>query len=336
MDGSPPPDGVKNAYERRSSPVRNESGIIFAYDAQEVFLSTLPASSHASAHARSAEPAAPTPRTVTLRGLSGEPVPAKLVDVGPGAAAGPIGRPVVFLHGLVGLNDHWEDVVRMVRHKVRCIMLEIPLLQLRDADCGVEGVSVLTERFLEDTLGIGKTSDEQVILVGNSFGGHVALRIALQRPDMVGGLVLAGSSGLIERTMVKEITVRPSREWMRRKISELFYDPEKHMREADLDRAHKELSERAGARAMVKLSRSARSDHLGERIQNIKAPCMLIWGKQDVVTPPEAAHEFLAKLPDARIVWFDDCGHAPMIEKPDEFARAILDFNAELDRRAGA
>jgi 2-hydroxy-6-oxonona-2,4-dienedioate hydrolase len=270
-----------------------------------------------------------TPRTVTLHGLTGEAIPAKIVDVGRG-------RPVVFLHGLVGLNDHWEEVVKRVQHRVRCVMLEIPLLQLRGDDCGVGGVSVLTERFLEHNLGIGKTNDEQVVLVGNSFGGHVALRIALQRPDMVGGLVLAGSSGLIERTMVREITVRPSREWMRRKISELFHDPEKHMREADLDRAHKELSDRAGARAMIRLSRSARSDHLGDRIHNIKSPCMLIWGKNDIVTPPEAAAEFLAKLPDARIVWFDECGHAPMIEKPDEFARAIIDFNDELDRRAGA
>ena len=286
----------------------------------EVSLSTLPAMTPSFTIA---------PRTVTLRGLTGEAVPAKLVDVGRG-------RPVVFLHGLVGLNDHWEDVVRKVQHKVRCIMLEIPLLQLRGEDCGVAGVSVLTESFLESHLGIGKSTDEQVVLVGNSFGGHVALRIGLQRPDMVGGLVLAGSSGLIERTMVKEITVRPSREWMRRKISELFYRPEIHMREADLDRAHRELSDRGGARAMVKLSRSARSDHLGHRIQDIKAPCLLIWGKNDIVTPPEAAAEFLAKLPDARIVWFDECGHAPMIEKPDDFARSVVDFCDELDRRAGA
>jgi 2-hydroxy-6-oxonona-2,4-dienedioate hydrolase len=288
----------------------------------EVSLSTLPASSPSTLGENPG-------RTITLTGLSGDPVPARLVDVGRG-------RPVVFLHGLVGLNDHWEDVVRRVQHRVRCIMLEIPLLSLQGQDCSVEGVSVLTERFLERSLGIGKCSDEQVVLVGNSFGGHVALRIALQRPDMVGGLVLAGSSGLIERTMVKEITVRPSRDWMRRKISELFHDPEKHMRESDLDRAHKELSERAGARAMVKLSRSARSDHLGDRIHGIKSPCMLIWGKNDIVTPPEAAHEFLSKLPDARIVWFDECGHAPMIEKPDEFARSVLDFNEELDRRMGA
>jgi 2-hydroxy-6-oxonona-2,4-dienedioate hydrolase len=270
-----------------------------------------------------------SPRQVTVRGESGEDVQAKIADVG-------VGRPVVFLHGLVGLNDHWEGVVNRVRHRVRCILIEFPLLKLQGPDCSVGGASLLTERLLEQEVCLKGSAYDKYVLVGNSFGGHVALRIALARPDMVGGLVLAGASGLIERTMVKEITVRPSREWMRRKISELFYDPAKHMREADLDRAHKEISERSGARAMLKLSRSARSDHLGSRIHQIQAPCLLIWGKEDIVTPPEAAHEFMSRLPDGRIVWYDQCGHAPMIEKPEEFAEAMLKFADELDAREAA
>jgi pimeloyl-ACP methyl ester carboxylesterase len=255
--------------------------------------------------------------------LSGEGVQARVADVGRG-------RPFVFLHGLVGLNDHWDEVVARLRHRVRCVMLEVPLLSLRGDDCSVEGVEVLTERFLGQHLaGV----DHAPVLVGNSFGGHVALRIALNRPDMVGGLVLAGASGLIERSMVSDVQIRPSREWLVRKIGELFYDPARHLRDADVDRAHRELSDRNGARAMVRLSRSARRDHLGERIGEIAAPTLLIWGRNDVVTPPEAADQFMGTLPDARIAWLDECGHAPMMEKPDEFARAVLGFTDELDRR---
>lgn len=274
-------------------------------------------------------PAALDPRAVTVRGQAGVDIHAKLADLG-------VGRPVVFLHGLVGLNDHWEEVVNRVRHRVRCILVEFPLLKLQGEDCSVSGVQALTERLLEQHVPLERSAYDKYILVGNSFGGHVALRLALDRADLVGGLVLAGASGLIERTMVKQLTVHPSREWMRRKIAELFYDPSKHMREADLDRAHKDISERAGARAMVKLSRSARSDHLGSRIHLIQAPTLLIWGREDVVTPPEAAHEFMSKLHDARIVWYDQCGHAPMIEKPVEFAQAVIDFAEELDAREAA
>jgi len=236
------------------------------------------------------------------------------------------GRPVTFLHGLVGLNDHWEGVVERVNPQTRCILFEIPLLQLRGEDCSITGVTRMTVDFLRDYIG-GPS-----ILVGNSFGGHVALKIALEYPELVSGLVLAGSSGLLERTMVKEITVRPSREWLVRKIGELFYD-KSLMREADIDRAHRELSDRGGARAMVKLSRSARSDHLGERISSITQPALLIWGKQDVVTPPEAAGEFREHLRDSRLVWLDRCGHAPMMECPDNFAAALLEFCRELDER---
>jgi pimeloyl-ACP methyl ester carboxylesterase len=239
------------------------------------------------------------------------------------------GRPVVFLHGLVGLNDHWEGVVQRVRHRLRCILLEIPLLSLSGDDCSIEGVEALTAQFLADLRGLRPAP----ILVGNSFGGHVALRLALNRPELVGGLVLAGSSGLVEKSMVSDIQIRPSREWLVRKIGELFHDPGRHLRDADVDRAHKELSQRSGARAMVRLSRTARRDGLRERISEIGAPTLLIWGRNDVVTPPEAAEQFLSLLPDARIVWFDECGHAPMMEKPEEFAAAMIGFAGELDGR---
>ncbi len=216
--------------------------------------------------------------SLDLIGLSGDCVRAKV------SHAGSVGPTAVFLHGLVGLNDHWEEVVRRVQDRVRCVMLELPLLALRGDDCSIAGVTALTVRYLEDHL---KTP---VVLIGNSFGGHVALRVTLERSDLVRGLVLAGSSGLIEKSMVKEVQIRPSREWLGEKIGELFYD-RSTMREDDLDRAHRELSIRSGARAMVRLSRSARRNHLGAKIGEITAPSLLIWGRQGIVTPPESASE---------------------------------------------
>lgn len=234
------------------------------------------------------------------------------------------GVPVVFLHGLVGLNEHWDAVVERVHHKMRCTLFELPLLRLRGEHCSIQGVAALTKRFLSEH------STEPCVLVGNSFGGHVAVRVALDRPDLVRGLVLAGSSGIIEKSLVSDVQIRPSRDWLRRKIGELFYDQSK-MREADLERAHRELSDRGGARAMVKLSRSARRDHLGSRMREISAPTLLIWGREDIVTPPEAAEQFAELISDSRLVWFDTCGHAPMIEKPELFADAMLEFAEHLE-----
>jgi len=256
-------------------------------------------------------------RKIELDGASG-PVPATVSNTGSGTS-------VVFLHGLVGLNDHWETVVRGVRGSMHCTLLEVPLLDLKGEDCSIDGVSRLTAKFLAEQL------SGPAVLVGNSFGGHVALRVALEYPHLVRGLVLAGSSGLIEKSMVSTVQIRPSKAWLEEKIGELFYDRSK-MPHGDVDRAHAELSRRGGARAMVKLSRSARRNHLGERLKQIKQPTLLIWGRQDIVTPPEAAEGFLAALPNARIVWLERCGHAPMIECPAEFSQAIIAYINELGR----
>ncbi len=263
------------------------------------------------------------PRTIEIQGAEG-PIPATVVDVGPRATGAPA---FVFLHGLVGLNEHWAGVVRNFSRRERCVMLQLPLLDLGGDDCSIQGVAALTARFLENTF--GPDSSLPVALVGNSFGGHVALRLAIERPDLVRGLVLAGSSGLIEKSMVSDVQIRPSREWVRRKIGELFFD-KKFLSESDIERAHKELSSRSGARAMVRLSRSARRNHLGSKLGQISTPTLLIWGREDIVTPPEAADGFRSAIPGSRIVWFDRCGHAPMIECPDQFADAMAAFANEL------
>lgn len=256
---------------------------------------------------------------VSLKSPTGTVIEADVVQSG-------VGPNVVFLHGLVGLNEHWEDVVRRIRHGAHCSTLELPLLQLRGDDCSLWSVVDMTTQFLNEHM------DGPAVLVGNSFGGHVALRIAHARPDLVRALILAGSSGLIERTMVKGAPVRPSREWLEEKIGELFFD-KSAMKPGDVDRAHKLLNERGGARAMVKLSKTARRDNMTDDLADIHCPTLLIWGRQDIVTPPSAGQGFTELMPDAKIVWLDRCGHAPMLEAPVPFAESVTSFLAELDRR---
>jgi 2-hydroxy-6-oxonona-2,4-dienedioate hydrolase len=301
---------------------------------------------------------------VGLTGLAGEPVEADVRELtgksgekgGVGDPAQQSSRPIVFLHGLVGLNEHWEDVVETIRasapEKVRSVLLEMPLLGLRGDDCSIDGATNLTIRFLmeyfkaQGSAGVlpqgyvpvagsnstGIVHAKKPILVGNSFGGHVALKIALERPDLIGGLVLAGASGLIEKSMVSDIQIKPSREWLERKIGELFFDPAKNMNQADVDRAHGVLTDRHSARAMIKLSRSARRNHLGDEIHRISVPTLVLWGRQDIVTPVEAANEFYSKIKGSQIRWFENCGHAPMIEAAEPFAASLLAFCDRVDR----
>lgn len=272
---------------------------------------------------RAAAPLVPS-RTVMVRGEAGVDVPVQIEEHG---IAG--GLPVVFLHGLVGLNDHWEGVVDRIKHQCRCLLVELPLLGLTDEDCSIDGATTLTIRLLEQQL-----RGQPAVLVGNSFGGHIAAKIAIRRGDLVKGLVLAGASGVIEKSIVADVQIRPSREWLERKIGELFFDRSK-MNQADVDRAHKELSGRASARAMVKLSRTARKNHLGDELTLIKCPTLIVWGREDIVTPPEACETFAKLIPKSRVAWIDRCGHAPMIEKPDEFGVAMNAYLETLGRGSG-
>lgn len=246
-----------------------------------------------------------------LRGHSAE-IAARVIECGEGPS-------VVFLHGLVGLNDHWRKVIGRIRGGVRSTLFELPLLDLKGSDCSVQGVTELTIAFLEEHV------QTPTVLVGNSFGGHVALRIAHKRPDLVRGLVLAGSSGLFERTLVRGAPVRPPRDWVAEKIAELFYD-KSALDESDIDRAHQVLNTRQGARAMVRLSRTARRNHLGDVLGDIATPTLLIWGREDVVTPPSAAQGFHDLMPNTELVWVEKCGHTPMLEAPQVFSEALLRF----------
>jgi len=235
------------------------------------------------------------------------------------------GDPLVMLNGLLGLNEHWFGCLPRLSKVAECLLVQPPLLEMKGSGCSVDGVTNLVASVLETI------TDRPATIVGNSLGGHVALRLAIQRPELVRSLVLVGSSGLFERSFGRDVEHRPSREWLCRKITDLFHDPSR-MLPGMVDQAYEELSRRSAARALVKLGRSAKADHLGDYLPRITVPTLLAWGLQDIVTPPEVATEFQALMPNAKLVWLDKCGHAPQIERADELSAAIVEFLAELSR----
>lgn len=229
------------------------------------------------------------------------------------------GAPVVFLHGLLGVKEHFAPSAALLADRVECWLVQAPLLELRGAQCSVHAAAEMVSAFLNEHV------PTPAVLVGNSLGGHLALRIALEQPERVRGIVLSGSSGLFERTFEKDVQHRPSHDWVQRKITGLFCDPSR-VPDGLIDRAHEELSERKAARSLVRLSRTAKADHLGSLLPFITTPTLLLWGREDSVTPPSVAEEFRTLLPNAEIHWIEQCGHAPMIERPIEFAMGIRQF----------
>jgi pimeloyl-ACP methyl ester carboxylesterase len=62
---------------------------------------------------------------------------------------------------------------------------------------------------------------------------------------------------------------------------------------------------------------------MAKDLPKMTMPVCLIWGKQDTVTPPNVAEEFHKLLPNSELYWIDKCGHAPMMEHPDEFNKLV-------------
>ena len=65
---------------------------------------------------------------------------------------------------------------------------------------------------------------------------------------------------------------------------------------------------------------------MAKDLPKLKVPSLIIWGKQDNVTPPNVAEEFHRLLPNSKLVWINNCGHAPMMEHPNEFNNSILSW----------
>jgi pimeloyl-ACP methyl ester carboxylesterase len=200
----------------------------------------------------------------------------------------------------MGQMHHWEPVLEGLEDGYRPIALTLPIFHpgLREASLDELGRYVL--RFL-DALDVPRA-----VIGGNSLGGHVALRLALDHGERVSGLVLTGSSGLFERGFTNGVPHRPDRGWV--------------------DDVHRVVTTPASALRVLRLARSARRDNLEDRLGEIRVPTLLVWGLEDRITPPEVGERFRALIPDAQLWHLSRCGHAPMLERPSLFAEVVDDW----------
>jgi pimeloyl-ACP methyl ester carboxylesterase len=83
---------------------------------------------------------------------------------------------------------------------------------------------------------------------------------------------------------------------------------------------------------IIALAKSAIRNNLGEELNQIQIPTLLIWGKNDTVTPPFVAEEFHKLIPNSQLHFIDKCGHAPMMEVPAEFNNILDNFLQSLPK----
>lgn len=233
------------------------------------------------------------------------------------------GEPLVLLHGLFGALSNFKDLIEYFRHQYRVIVPMLPLFELDLLHTSVSGLAKHVHKFLE------LKELTQVHLLGNSLGGHVALLYTLKHPERVKSLILTGSSGLFENGMGDTYPKRGDYEYIRKKTEVTFYDPRMATQEL-VDEVFSITNNRLKVIKIIALAKSAIRNNLGEELNGIKQPTLLIWGNNDTITPPFVAREFHKLIPNSELHFIDKCGHAPMMEVPGEFNVILHKFLKKL------
>lgn len=237
------------------------------------------------------------------------------------------GEPLVLLHGLFGALSNFADLIEYFRHHYKVVVPMLPLFELDILHTTVGGLAKFVHKFLE------ARDYQNVHLLGNSLGGHVALVYLLKHPERTRSLTLTGSSGLFENGMGDSYPKRGDYEYIKKKTEITFYDPNTATKEL-VDEVFEITRNRLKVIKIIALAKSAIRNNLGEELNNIKQPTLLIWGANDTITPPFVAREFNRLIPNSELHFIDKCGHAPMMEVPGEFNTILHKFLKKLAQPA--
>lgn len=228
------------------------------------------------------------------------------------------GQPILVLHGLMGGLSNFDAVTTFFSEKgYKVIVPILPLYTKTLLKTNVKSFSKWVYNFIQ------YKELDPVIVLGNSLGGHIGLYLNKIHPEAVKSLVITGSSGLYESAMGSGYTKRGDYEVIKKKAQDVFYDPAVATKEI-VDEVYETVNDRNKLIKTLAIAKSAIRHNMAKELPKMTTPTCIIWGRNDIVTPPEVAEEFNTLLPNSELFWIDKCGHAAMMEHPEEFNK-ILD-----------
>ena len=236
--------------------------------------------------------------------------------------AGGDGPPVLLLHGMIGGIGNWDATAEALsRGGHRVLVPHLPVFERSRSEASVVAFAHFIAAFLDEI------HIERVVVAGNSLGGHIATLLCLEHPDRVAALLLLGSSGIDEMDMGATAIRRNDRAFLRKRAELTFFDPI-HVTDRLLDEIIEVINDRSKAFSILHLAKSVKTEMVAHRLGEIRVDTLIVWGRDDHVTPPAVAETFAAGIAGSRLHWMEQCGHAPMMEHPEAFNRLLLDFVA--------
>jgi pimeloyl-ACP methyl ester carboxylesterase len=255
------------------------------------------------------------------------------------------GPPVLLLHGLGASAESWEPVAGPLSRYHRVLIPDLigfGFTDKPDIDYTLEAFVGFVGAFMQ-SLDIARTS-----LIGHSLGGAIALRIAIEHPEWVDYLAVADVAGLAETpgTLIKllrlpvigELLLSPARSKTRQALKLYFHD--QSLVTDELVEFNYRLISQAGARrAYLSTIRNAVTASnadldlktlVAEQLDQVGAPTLVLWGQEDQIAPVDYGEVAANAIPNAELHIIPAAGHNPMVEQPDRFTQAVLDFLAPL------
>lgn len=247
----------------------------------------------------------------------------KYIETSPGKEV------LMLLHGLFGALSNFEGIMRHFSGSYNVVVPILPIFELPIRKVSVSGLVEHVAEFVEFK-NFGK-----VHALGNSLGGHIALLYALAHPEHIRSIILTGSSGLFESAMGTSFPPRNNYKFIKEKTQSTFYDPDVASQEL-IDEVFSIVNDRNKAIRVIATAKSAVRHNLGDKLHQVNAPTLLVWGNQDTITPPFVGEKFHELIPNSRLIFIDQCGHAPMMEHPDKFNEYLAAFLQEVGQSSVA
>jgi pimeloyl-ACP methyl ester carboxylesterase len=245
------------------------------------------------------------------------------------------GSVVILLHNLGGDVSDWDKNFEVLSQQHRVIAFDQvgagqsdhPLINYRPATW---------VDFLE---GVYKALQiERASLIGHSMGGATAAAFALAHPEKVDRLILLSAGYGYALPQVSDVRqlghapgtlplINPStREQMRQALAIVFYDQKTYANDAAVDKAFAGSIQGAYTQHQFIESIIRREDVLDNKLSNIKQPTLIIWGREDGITPLALGERFKREIPNSKLQIIEQCGHFANIEQADQFNQIVKQF----------
>ncbi|MFO7544031.1 MAG: 3-oxoadipate enol-lactonase [Trueperaceae bacterium] len=237
----------------------------------------------------------------------------------------------VYLNSLGSDLRIWDGVVARVPEHAH-LRFDQRGHGLSDAPSGPYSITALAL----DALGlIARTGLERAVLVGVSVGGMIAMRAALERPDLVAGLVLCDTAAKIGDDASWTARIASVRDRgladMADEVLQRWFPPAfRSGRPADY-RGYRNMLARTPVEGYVGTCAALRDEDLRDRVARLTMPSLVLGGSEDGSTPPETVVAFAGTLPGARFELVEGAGHLPSIDAPDVVADHLRAFLSEVE-----